>query len=187
MVGEERQTRRLLARKPTPDDRALYHAHFTRPEVEAWLRPSPLPPFTAQVLDELVEGDCVHWQDHGFGPWILIEQETGVFAGRGGLAWTAVENTAQVELPWSIEPHLQGNGLATEAATAATEWARDLGFSQVIALTLPTNVPSQRVAEKVGFEQVDEVMHAGLPHLLFRLRFPSNQVPPNGRPPRLVS
>jgi RimJ/RimL family protein N-acetyltransferase len=168
MAAEERQTPRLLARKPSPDDRALYHAHFTRPEVECWLRPPPLPPFTAQTLDELIDGDRVHWQNHGFGPWVLIEKETGAFAGRGGLAWTAVEDTAQVELPWSIEPHLHNQGLATEAAIAATAWARDLGFNQVITLTLPTNVPSQRVAEKAGFEQVDEVLHAGLPHLLFR-------------------
>lgn len=168
-VGEERQTRRLLARKPTPEDRALYHAHFTRPEVERWLRPSPLPPFTARVLDELVDGDCVHWEDHGFGPWILIDKGSGAFAGRGGLAWTAVEGTTAVELPWSIEPHLHNQGLATEAATAACEWARDLGFDEVITLTLPTNLASQRVAVKAGFEQRGEVLHAGLPHLLFRL------------------
>lgn len=170
MVGEERQTRRLLARKPTPEDRAFYHAHFTRPAVETWLRPPPLPPFTAQVLDELLDGDQIHWEDHGFGPWVLIERETGAFAGRGGLAWTSVEGTVQVELPWSIEPDLHGNGLATEAATAAADWARDLGFDEVIALTLPTNLASQRVAEKAGFEQVAEVTHVGLPHLLFRRR-----------------
>lgn len=172
MVGEERQTRRLLARKPTPEDRALYHAHFTRPEVERWLRPSPLPPFTARVLDELVDGDCAHWEDHGFGPWILVDKDSGAFAGRGGLAWTAVEGTAAVELPWSIEPHLHNQGLATEAATAACEWARDLGFDEVIALTLPTNLASQRVAVKAGFEQRGEVLHAGLPHLLFRIDLP---------------
>ncbi|MFL5898004.1 MAG: GNAT family N-acetyltransferase [Solirubrobacterales bacterium] len=170
MAAEERQTGRLLARRPAAEDRVLYHAHFTRPEVENWLRPSPLPPFTAQVLDELIDGDRVHWQDHGFGPWVLIKKEGGGFAGRGGLAWTSVEGTAQVELPWSIEPRLHGRGLATEAATAACEWARELGFEQVIALTLPTNLASQRVAEKAGFEQAGEVIHAGLPHLLFRLR-----------------
>jgi len=168
MVAGERQTQRLLARKPTPDDRTFYHVHFTQPVVEAWLRPSPLPPFNAQVLDELVEGDCIHWQDHGFGPWILVEKESGAFAGRGGLAWTAVEGTATVELPWSIEPRLHGKGLATEAAVAAAEWARELNFEQVVALVLPTNTASQRVAEKVGFEQAGEVVHAGLPHLLFR-------------------
>ncbi|HXR59955.1 MAG TPA: GNAT family N-acetyltransferase, partial [Solirubrobacterales bacterium] len=152
--------------------RSLYHAHFTRPAVESWLRPSPLPPFDSQVLDELHAGDRVHWEDHGFGPWILIEKETRSFAGRAGLAWTSVEGAAAVELPWSIEPHLQGNGLATEAAAAAVEWAGELGFEEVIALTLPTNLASRRVAEKAGFEQDGEVLHAGLPHLLWRLRLP---------------
>jgi len=169
MAAEERQTARLLARPPSPDDRALYHAHFTRPEIEAWLRPSPLPPFSAQVIDELVDGDQAHWQDHGFGPWVLIERETGAFAGRGGLAWTTVEGTAEVELPWSIEPHLHSRGLATEAAIAACDHARELELEQVVALVLPTNIPSRRVAEKTGFKENGEVIHAGLLHLLFRL------------------
>jgi ribosomal-protein-alanine N-acetyltransferase len=170
MRSEERQTRRLLARTPTPEDRAFYHSHFTHPEVERWLRPSPLPPFDANLLDELFEGDLAHWSDHGFGPWVLIDRQTGELAGRAGLAWTSVEGMAEVELPWSIEPNLQGRGLATEAASAATDWARELGFEEVIALTLPANTPSQRVAEKAGFTQERQVTHAGLPHLLFRLR-----------------
>ena len=155
-------------RPPTREDRAAYHAHFTHPDVERWLRPSPLPPFDPKVLDELDEGYCSHWDDHGFGPWVLVEKESGEFAGRGGLAWTSVEGAAQVELPWSIEPRLHGQGLGTEAATAAVEWARELRFEEVVALILPTNVASQRVAEKCGFEQDREVIHAGLTHLLFR-------------------
>jgi [ribosomal protein S5]-alanine N-acetyltransferase len=170
LAGGERQTQRLLARRPTPDDRALYHAHFSHRAIEKWLRPPPLPPFDARAIDELVEGDQTHWADHGFGPWILLEKESGAFAGRGGLAWTAVKGVAQVELPWSIEPHLHGQGLGTEAAVAAVEWARELGFEEVVALILPANRPSRRVAEKAGFEHADEVIHAGLPHLLYRLR-----------------
>lgn len=168
MKGGERQTRRLLARKPTSEDRAAYHAHFTHPEVERWLRPPPLPPFETNVLDELVDGDQAHWSDHGFGPWVLTEKDTGAFVGRGGLAWTSVEGTACVELPWSIEPDLHGRGYATEAATAACEWARELRFEEVVALVLPANLASRRVAEKVGFKHNGEVTHAGLPHLLFR-------------------
>jgi RimJ/RimL family protein N-acetyltransferase len=170
VAGEERQTQRLLLRPPTLEDRVVYHAHFTRPAVERWLRPPPLPPFNTRVLDELIEGDCAHWSDHGFGPWVLIDKQTGKFAGRGGLAWTSVEGTAEIELPWSIEPALHGRGLATEAATAAVERARELRFEEVVALVLPANAASRRVAEKTGLEQNGEVVHAGLPHLLFRLR-----------------
>jgi RimJ/RimL family protein N-acetyltransferase len=168
MGGEERQTLRLLLRPPTPSDRALYHAHFTRPEVERWLRPSPLPPFNAGAIEELVEGDQDHWSDHGFGPWLLVEKETGAFAGRGGLHWTVVEETAMVELAWSVEPALHGRGYATEMANAAVAWARELWIEELVALVLPANAASRRVAEKVGCEQDGEVDHAGLPHLLFR-------------------
>lgn len=168
-MAEERQTERLFLRRPTPEDRALYHAHFTRPEVERWLRPSPLPPFNSAALDELVEGDRAHWSDHGYGPWILVEKETGTFAGRGGLHWTVVGETAMVELAWSIEPALHSGGYATEMAEAAVAWARELEIEKLVALVLPANAASRRVAEKVDFEGSGEVEHAGLPHLLFRL------------------
>jgi RimJ/RimL family protein N-acetyltransferase len=167
-VGE-RRTRRLLLRQPTPDDRALYHSHFTQPEVERWLRPSPLPPFTPGAVDELVEGDRSHWADHGFGPWIVTEKESGAFAGRGGLHWTTVEEMAMIELAWSVEPSRHNRGYATEMATAAIDWAREMHVEELIALVLPANVPSRRVAEKVGCRPNGQVEHAGLPHLLYRL------------------
>jgi len=169
MRDGERQTERLLLRRPSPDDRAFYHAHFTHPAIERWLRPPPLPPFNAGAIDELVEGDQAHWSDHGFGPWVLIHRETGAFAGRGGLHWTTVEGTAMVELAWSINPALHNHGYATEMAEAAIDWARELEFEELVALVLPANVPSQRVAEKIGCEVDGRVTHAGMPHLLYRL------------------
>jgi RimJ/RimL family protein N-acetyltransferase len=168
MRDGERQTERLLLRQPSRDDRALYHAHFTHPAIERWLRPPPLPPFNAGAIDELVAGDEAHWADHGFGPWVLIERETGAFAGRGGLHWTTVEDTAMIELAWSIEPSLHNRGYATEMAEAAIAWARELEFEELVALVLPTNVPSRRVTKKVGCKEDGEVSHAGMPHLLLR-------------------
>jgi RimJ/RimL family protein N-acetyltransferase len=170
MQPGERQTERLLLRQPSPDDRALYHAHFTHPEIERWLRPPPLPPFNAGAIEELVEGDQAHWSDHGFGPWMLIEKQSGAFAGRGGLHWTSVEDTAMIELAWSIEPHLQSRGYATEMAQAAIEWAREMQIEELVALVLPANDASRRVAEKIGCEEGGEVTHAGMGHLLFSLK-----------------
>jgi RimJ/RimL family protein N-acetyltransferase len=168
--ASQRRTERLLARPPEPADRGAYEAHFTRPEIEAWLRPPPLSPFDEELVGKLLLDDCRHWDKNGFGPWVLVEPDSGKFAGRGGLAWTAIEGEPAVELPWSIEPRLHGRGLATEAARAATAFARELGFDEVIALALPTNVASQRVAEKAGFRRAGECEHAGMPHVLFRQR-----------------
>ena len=169
-MAEERHTDRLLLRPPSAEDRALYHAHFTQPEIERWLRPPPLPPFTPGSVDELADGDRAHWTDHGFGPWVVIEEASGAFAGRGGLHWATVEETAMVELAWTVEPPMHGQGYATEMAFAAIEWAREMRFEELIALVLPANAPSRRVAEKVGCKRAGKVEHAGLPHLLFRLR-----------------
>lgn len=169
-MGGGRQTERLHLRRPSPDDRARYHAHFTQPPVERWLRPPPLPPFNAGAIDELVEGDCAHWSDHGIGPWVLIERDSGAFAGRGGLHWTTVEETAMIELAWSIEPRLHNRGYATEAAEAAIEWASEMRIEELVALVLPANLASRRVAEKCGCKVSGDVTHAGLPHLLYRLR-----------------
>jgi RimJ/RimL family protein N-acetyltransferase len=41
--------------------------------------------------------------------------------------------------------------------------------SDLVCFTLTTNHASQRVMEKVGFRYERDVLHAGLPHVLYRL------------------
>lgn len=161
-------TERLLVRAPTADDLTLYERHFLNPEIGRWLRPPPLRPFDLPQVHELLERDLRHWDEHGFGPWVLEDRNGGGFVGRGGLAWTTIEDVLTVELPWSIEPARHGEGLATEAALQAIKHGASLGFDEVIALILPHNVASRRVAEKAGMRAGEEVEHAGLPHVLYR-------------------
>lgn len=162
-------SKRLRVRAPTVDDLGIYESHFFHPEIGRWLRPPPLRPFDGPQVLELLDRDCRHWDDHGFGPWVLEDRRTGEFVGRGGLAWTEVEEVLTVELPWSIEPDRHGEGLATEAAAEAIDHARRLGFGEVVALVLPYNAASRRVAEKAGMEAAQrEVEHAGLPHVVYR-------------------
>jgi len=89
--------------------------------------------------------------------------------GRGGLQCTAVEGEPVVELPWVIEPDRHGEGLATEAALAAIEWARSLGLDEVVTITTAGNLASRRVAEKAGFRLSGKVEHVGIAHLFYRL------------------
>ncbi|MGI8524229.1 MAG: GNAT family N-acetyltransferase [Nocardioides sp.] len=41
-------------------------------------------------------------------------------------------------------------GLATEAAGAVRDAARDAGIAHLVAIIGPDNLPSQRVAQKIG-------------------------------------
>jgi RimJ/RimL family protein N-acetyltransferase len=113
--------------------------------------------------------DARHWSDLGFGPWALFDRADDSYLGRVGLRYTAVETERAIELAWTVDPDRQGEGLATEAGVAAIALARRLEIEAIVALALPRNLASCRVAEKLGMRRDGEVDHAGLPHALYRL------------------
>jgi ribosomal-protein-alanine N-acetyltransferase len=143
------------------------------PRVYATLWPLPDPPTLADVRDGL-HRQLHHWQRHGFGLWLLRDRVSGEMVGRGGLQYTDALGAIAVEVAWAIVPDRWGQGLATELARAAAATAfDDLGLVELVALTLPGNGASRRVMEKAGFAYDGDLLHAGLPHVLYRLRSPA--------------
>lgn len=62
-----------------------------------------------------------------------------------------------------VAPHARGSGVASDALLMLSRWAfESLGLGRVELLTDPENVPSQRVAEKAGFQR-EGVLRATLP------------------------
>ena len=116
-----------------------------------------------------LERNLAHWTEHGFGFWILRDPSTGEFMGRAGLRHLSVEGVDEIELGYALVPEFWGRGLGTDAARACVTIGRDwLGLRSIVAVTLPSNVASQRVLRKAALVQEREVMHAGTRHLLFR-------------------
>ena len=110
-----------------------------------------------------------HWEVLGFGLWLLRKPGDGAFIGRGGLQALELEGSVTVEVSYALLPEYWGLGLATEIARHSVKTAMAyLDIEELIALTLPDNLASQRVVEKVGFSYAREVIHADLPHALFR-------------------
>ena len=120
-------------------------------------------------IEQMLSEDIQHWEEFGFRPWALVEDGGESLLGRAGLRWTAIEGETAVEVAWTVDPAQQGTGLATEAALAALGLARSLGIAEVVALTLPANTASRRVAEKAGLRAGGEVEHVGLEHVLYRV------------------
>ncbi|MFN8162269.1 MAG: GNAT family N-acetyltransferase [Solirubrobacterales bacterium] len=158
----------MRVRAPRDSDGPAYVELFLRPEIQRWLRPQPLPPFGAAEIEQMLSEDLQHWEEFEFGPWALVEEGSESLLGRAGLRWTAIQGKMVVELAWTTDPDHQGTGLATEAALAALDLARSLGITEVVALTLPGNLASRRVAEKAGLRPDGGVEHAGLAHILYR-------------------
>ncbi|MDQ5809020.1 MAG: GNAT family N-acetyltransferase [Actinomycetota bacterium] len=154
-------------RAPESRDEASYRRLLFDAAVAPWLRPKPLRPFTEADPPALLVRDLRHWEEHGWGPWV-VEGEDG-FAGRAGLNTTRVAGERAVELAWAIVGPAHGRGLATAAARAGVARARELGIDEVVSFTLPDNVASRRVMEKAGLCFDRDITHAGVPHVLYRL------------------
>jgi RimJ/RimL family protein N-acetyltransferase len=123
-----------------------------------------------QVADELAAHER-HWAEHGFGYWAVFDAATDEFVGRGGLHRCRVGGRDEVEIGWAVLPERWGQGIATQIARMAAATAFDEhALPDVVAFTLPDNLASRRVMEKAGFAYEREVQHAGLPHVLYRLR-----------------
>jgi RimJ/RimL family protein N-acetyltransferase len=91
------------------------------------------------------------YRDHGFGLWIISKRDSGELVGDCGLTIQRVDGADELEVGYHVRTSMQRQGYATEAAAASRDFARDvLEASRLIAIINPLNVPSRRVATKIG-------------------------------------
>jgi ribosomal-protein-alanine N-acetyltransferase len=141
---------------------------FADPRVAATMGGALTPEEVAPMLDH----DAAQWERDGFGPWMLYDRETGAPVGRGGLNRTEFDGAPEVEVAWLITPERWNEGLATELGAASVEFAfGTAGLPDIVAFTLPDNLASRRVMEKLGFEYEKTAPYKVYgDHVLYRLR-----------------
>ncbi|HEX8233629.1 MAG TPA: GNAT family N-acetyltransferase [Caulobacteraceae bacterium] len=89
------------------------------------------------------------WAMLGFAMFSVIEKESGRWVGRVG-PWMP-DGWPGTEVGWGLSRDAWGKGYATEAAAAAMDWAFDhLGWTEIIHCIDPANIPSRRLAERLG-------------------------------------
>ena len=169
---ERIETERLIGTRPVLRDAEELHAVFADERVADWLWPDGLGGVrTLEQVRSILVRDVAHWKAHRFGAWVMRDRATRRVVGRVGLAKTHVVGEEAVEVAWAIAGDRWGEGLATESAREAVRVAfGPLGLPEVVAFTLPHNAASRGVMERLGFAYDRDVDHAGLPHVLYRLR-----------------
>lgn len=125
-----------------------------------------------------------HFDEHGFGQWIVERREDGTFIGVLGLARVSFETafTPAVEIGWRFNVAYWRQGYALEAARAALDFAfEQLQLEEVVAFTVPANLPSQGLMQRLGMvrDEAGDFEHPRLPeghalrpHVLYRIRRP---------------
>ncbi|MEX2115080.1 MAG: GNAT family N-acetyltransferase [Pirellulales bacterium] len=93
-----------------------------------------------------------HHQLRGYTNLAIEDRATGEFLGECG-PWFP-EGWPMLEVGWVVVPSRQRQGIATEAARAVLAWCfAHLGVESICSLILPENLPSARVAEKLGAQR----------------------------------
>jgi RimJ/RimL family protein N-acetyltransferase len=106
-------------------------------------------------------------QERGFAMWAVELRDAGEFIGQCGL-YLAEGKGPEIELAYHFLPVNWGKGFATEAAMAVLGRGFGVvGLDEAIAVVIPDNVGSARVAEKAGMRRVsDNATYYGIPRLM---------------------
>jgi RimJ/RimL family protein N-acetyltransferase len=165
------RTDRLLLRPLREADRRTVIEIQTDPRTNRF---NPNPP----DLDETVgkfEHWLSHWAEYGFGYVAVIERETGEFLGIGGLQVRDFAGEDVLNLYYRFRPSAWGKGYASEMATTVVDWAeREVPKRPVVISVAHDNVPSIRVAERLGFTDYIESQYDGTLSRHYRREWPKN-------------
>jgi len=139
------ETPRLVLRLPVAADIEGW-ASFMSDETAMRHLSGPQPRLAAWRAMAAVRGS---WALYGFGMFAVIERATGHWVGRVG-PWCP-EGWPGTEIGWGFLPAVWGRGYATEAASAAMDFAVGvLGWREVVHVIAPENTASAAVAARLG-------------------------------------
>ena len=145
MTGPVIQTERLTLRPIALEDFPRWAEMMADPEAARFLGGAQ-PAATAWRGFMTMAGA---WSLTGVSMFSVVERDSGLWLGRIG-PWRP-HDWPGTEVGWGLHPEAQGKGYGLEAATAAIDYAFDvLGWSEVIHCIDPDNLPSIRLAERVG-------------------------------------
>lgn len=148
------ETDRLLLRQLTLEDAAFIFELVNEP---AWLQ------FIGDrgvktledARDYILQGPMETYKRLGFGLYAVELKDGGVPIGICGLLQRAT--LKDVEIGFAFLARFWGQGYAYESAAAVIMFGKGvLGLARIVAITLPTNVNSIRLLEKIGlrFDQI---------------------------------
>jgi RimJ/RimL family protein N-acetyltransferase len=146
-------TERLILRGWKDDDIAPFAEMNADPQVREFF-PGLL---TKEQSDASARSIQAAYARNGFCLFAAELRATGEFTGFIGLTTLdfPISGVAQpaVEIGWRLARAHWGQGLATEGARAAVRYAFDtLRLPEIVAITVPANVRSRRVMEKIGMQ-----------------------------------
>jgi ribosomal-protein-alanine N-acetyltransferase len=179
------ESARLVLRRIAPDDLPFFTRVHALPEVAQYLYPGGRPRSPDETAAWL-QYTLASYEQLALGYLAVLRKDDGALIGRCGVMDMVVESavpehgirrgwfgreeapagvalTFEVELGYTFDPAVWGQGFATEAARCVRDYARDvLRWSYAVSAILPQNAPSRRVAERGGARAAGHMDVVGL-------------------------
>jgi len=146
------ETERLVLRTWQKQDADAYFQINQDPKVIEFLPRS----LTMEQANDFIPAVNHHGERHGYTLWAAELKETGELMGFIGLNYTDWESnfTPAVEVGWRLGSQFWGKGYATEGAKASLDYGfKQCGLKEIVSFTVPANVRSLRVMEKIGLKR----------------------------------
>jgi RimJ/RimL family protein N-acetyltransferase len=153
------ETERLTLREMTSDDTEHLLGIFQDPVAMRYYPALK----DRRETEEWVATNVRRYAEDGIGLWIVELRDSGRFIGQCGLTMQEVEGRRDPEVGYLFLREYWGQGFATEAAAASLDhgFARQ-GYERIICLAGVDNLPSRRVAERLGMRLEREITRKGL-------------------------
>ncbi|MCF4096883.1 GNAT family N-acetyltransferase [Maritalea mediterranea] len=114
-----------------------------------------------------------HWTLRGHGMFAVEEKSSGKFVGIIG-HWNPI-NWPEPEIAYTLAQHAAGKGYATEAVRKMIDYTfNELKWNTVVSYIDDNNIPSQKVAQRVGAIAEDLIDLGGSPARVYRHPNPNN-------------
>ncbi|KYC38940.1 acetyltransferase [Scytonema hofmannii PCC 7110] len=125
---------------------------------------------SAWQTQEKIANFIASYAKYGFGKWAVIFKESNELIGYCGIAVEEIDNQAEKEIGYRLDPRFWGRGLATEAVTAALRY----GFAQlklpyILGIVERENMKSVRVLKKLGMIYKRDTIYRGIEMNVYRV------------------
>jgi ribosomal-protein-alanine N-acetyltransferase len=160
------ETERLSLCPWESGDWTAFRPIATDPEVMRYITGGE--PWLDGQIQEFVDRQIDCQRRRGFCLWKLISKADGRLVGFCGLQpW---RDSDEIEIGWWLARDCWGQGLATEAATAALRHGFDAaGLKRLIAVIHKSNSRSRRVAQKLGMGFEKMIPFRGMELLIYSM------------------
>ncbi len=170
------QTERTYLRELTAEDFGALSLILKDPQVMYAYEGA----FDDGEVKDWLDRQIARYKKYGFGAWAVVLKDSDELIGQCGLTMQPWKESELLEIGYIFRRAFWHKGYATETALACKKYAFEkLGAEKVCSIIRDTNIPSRKVAERLGMSAqgvwTKHYRGVDMPHILYSVNRENRQ------------